>query len=62
MMTRPDPHFAGYCCPPEIFQTALWLYNRFPLSLRVVEEMLAGRNRSLPFGCQRDKSDSVVTI
>jgi putative transposase len=29
--------------PPEIISTAVWLYFRFPLSLRMVEEMLAAR-------------------
>lgn len=29
--------------PPEIISYAVWLYFRFPLSLRMVEEMLAAR-------------------
>jgi putative transposase len=29
--------------PPEIIAHAVWLYFRFPLSLRLVEEMLLGR-------------------
>jgi len=29
--------------PPEIISTAVWLYFRFPLSLRMAEEMLAAR-------------------
>jgi putative transposase len=29
--------------PPEVISYAVWLYFRFPLSLRVVEEMLAAR-------------------
>ncbi len=29
--------------PPEIIGHAVWLYFRFPLSLRMVEEMLAAR-------------------
>lgn len=33
--------FAG--CPAEIIGYAVWLYFRFPLSLRIVEEMLAAR-------------------
>ena len=41
MSTRPDPHFAGYRYPAEVISTAVWLYFRFPLSLRMVEEMLA---------------------
>jgi putative transposase len=35
--------YAGYRFPPEIISHAVWLYFRFPLSLRMVEEMLAAR-------------------
>ena len=35
--------YAGYRFPPEIISHAVWLYFRFPLSLRMVEEMLAVR-------------------
>jgi putative transposase len=35
--------YAGYRLPPEIISHAVWLYFRFPLSLRMVEEMLAAR-------------------
>src|ERR671932_508058 len=35
--------YAGYRFPPEIISHAVWLYFRFPLSLRMVEEMLAPR-------------------
>src|ERR671929_1014599 len=34
---------AGYRFPGEIISHAVWLYFRFPLSLRMVEEMLAAR-------------------
>jgi putative transposase len=37
------PSFAGYRFPAEIIGQAVWLYFRFPLSLRMVEEMLAFR-------------------
>ena len=43
MTTRSDPRFAGYRYPAEVIATAVWLYFRFPLSLRMVEEMLAAR-------------------
>ena len=44
-MTSPAacPSFAGYRFPAEIISQAVWLYFRFPLSLRMVEEMLALR-------------------
>jgi putative transposase len=43
-MTTPSPsRYAGYRFPPEVISHAIWLYFRFPLSLRMVEEMLAAR-------------------
>src|SRR4051795_7069703 len=35
--------YAGYRFPGEIISHAVWLYFGFPLSLRMVEEMLAAR-------------------
>jgi len=35
--------YRGYRFPPEIIQRAVWLYYRFTLSLRDVEELLAER-------------------
>jgi putative transposase len=43
-MTPPtQPSYAGHRFPPEVIGHAVWLYFRFPLSLRMVEEMLAAR-------------------
>ena len=44
-MTAPAacPNFARYRFPAEIISQAVWLYFRFLLSLRMVEEMLAFR-------------------
>src|SRR3712207_8025093 len=43
-MTTPTvPSYAGYRFPPEIISHAVWLYFRFPLSLRMVDEPLAAR-------------------
>src|SRR3954447_24934079 len=43
-MTMPlRSRYAGHRFPPEIISPAIWLYFRFPLSLRMVEEMLAAR-------------------
>src|ERR1700722_16818935 len=39
----PDPLYQRYRFPPEVISHAVWLYFRFPLSLRMVEEMLATR-------------------
>src|ERR687889_953100 len=42
-MTLTQPSYAGHRFPAEIIGHAVWLYFRFPLSLRMVEEMLAAR-------------------
>jgi putative transposase len=43
-MTTPAPaRYAGHRFPAEIISHAIWLYFRFPLSLRMIEEMLAAR-------------------
>ena len=49
MSTPPNPHFAGYRYPAEVISTAVWLYFRFPLSLRMVEEMLAARGITVSY-------------
>src|SRR5512144_2861622 len=43
MTTPRDPIYAGHRYAAEIISHAVWLYFRFPLSLRMVEEMLAAR-------------------
>ena len=43
-MTPPStPSYAGHRFPPEVISHAVWLYFRFPLALRMVEELLAAR-------------------
>ncbi len=42
-MTDRDPLYCGHSFPAEIIAHAVWLYFRFPLSLRMVEDMLAAR-------------------
>jgi putative transposase len=37
------PHYIRHRFPAEVISHAVWLYFRFPLSLRMVEEMLAAR-------------------
>ncbi len=43
MTTRARPRDTGYRFPAAIISPALWLYFRFPLGLRMVEELLAAR-------------------
>ncbi|WP_201865179.1 IS6 family transposase [Microvirga soli] len=43
MKSPHDPRYARHRFPAEVISHAVWLYFRFPLSLRLVEEMLAAR-------------------
>jgi putative transposase len=43
MIPPSKPSYAGHRVPPEVISHAIWLYFRFPLSLQMVEEMLAAR-------------------
>ncbi len=43
MIPPSKPSYAGHRFPPEVISHAIWFYFRFPLSLRMVEEMLAAR-------------------
>jgi putative transposase len=41
--------YDGYRFPPEIIHRAIWLYLRFTLSLRDVEDLLAERGIAVSF-------------
>ena len=41
--------YSGYRFPPEIIQQAIWLYLRFTLSLRDVEDLLVERGVALSY-------------
>jgi len=43
MTTPACPSYAGCRFPAEIISHAVWLYSRFRLSLRMVDELLATR-------------------
>jgi putative transposase len=43
MTTPVCPSYAGYRFPADVISHAVWLYFRFPLSLRNVDEILAAR-------------------
>src|SRR4051812_40553556 len=54
MMSPPcTPSYAGYRFPAEVISYAVWLYYRFPLSRRTVEEMLAVRGIEVSHGTVR---------
>ena len=42
-MTTNQPSYRGYRFPPEIISHAVWLYYRFCLSFRDLEDLLAER-------------------
>ncbi len=42
-MNPPIVSYKNHRFPPQIIAHAVWLYFRFPLSLRLVEEMLLER-------------------
>jgi transposase-like protein len=46
--------YRGHRFPVEIISHCVWLYHRFPLSLRDVEEMMAQRGVSVSYdtGCR----------
>jgi transposase-like protein len=41
--------YAGYRFPPEVIDQAIWLYLRFTLSLRDVEDLLAERGIAVSY-------------
>ena len=43
MTTSAVPSYAGYRLPDEVISHAVWLPFRFPLSLRLVNELLPAR-------------------
>jgi putative transposase len=43
MMTTSKSIYRGYRFPADVIEQAVWLYFRFPLSLRMVEDLLAVR-------------------
>ena len=42
-------NYAGYRFPPEIIRQAIWLYLRFTLSLRDIEDLLAERGVAVSY-------------
>jgi putative transposase len=43
------PRYTRHRFPAEVISYAVWLYFRFPLSLRMVEEMLAARGIEMSY-------------
>ncbi len=55
-MDTPTPIYRGYRFPPEIIASAVWLYHRFCLSFRDVEELLAQRGVTVSYEALRQWS------
>ena len=43
MNKTPNSPYRDHCFPAAVIARAVWLYCRFPLSLRMVEDLLATR-------------------
>ena len=48
-MTSPAPSYHGYRFPSDIISQAVWLYHRFGLSFRDVEDLLAQRGITVAY-------------
>ena len=48
-MTSQLASYHGYRFPPEIISHAVWLYHRFCLSFRDVEDLLAQRGVTVTY-------------
>src|SRR5215813_13612441 len=55
-MDTPTPNYRSYRFPPEIIGYAAWLYHRFCLSFRDVEELLAQRGVTVSYEAVRQWS------
>jgi putative transposase len=53
MTTPVCPAMPATVFPAEVISHAVWLYFRFPLSLRMVEEMLTTRGIIVSYGIVR---------
>ena len=48
-MSQQPTRYRGYRFPPEIIAHAVWLYHRFGLSFRDVEDLLAERGITVTY-------------
>ena len=48
-MQRDTPSYHGYRFPPEIISHAVWLYHRFGVSFRDVEDLLTQRGITVSY-------------
>jgi hypothetical protein len=70
MTSSTKPLYAGHRFPPELISYTVWRYFRFPLSFRMVEEMLAFRGievshetiRQWALGPKGNAADTVFSV
>ncbi len=53
MLTRTTSRYKNHLFPPEILAHAVWLYHRFSLSFREVEELVAERGITVSYEAMR---------
>ena len=58
--TTPAPSYTGFRFPQEIISQAVWLYFRFSLSFRDVEDILAERGIIVSYETVRQWSRKLV--
>ena len=58
-MKNSTPSYHGYRFPPEIISHAVWLYHRFCLSFRDVEDLLAELLKNQEIGPRRLVTDKL---
>jgi len=66
-MDRATPSYRGHRFPPEIISHAVWLYHRFCLSFRDVEDLMAERGITVSYEtirqwCRKFGSDYARTL
>ncbi|MEY9968906.1 transposase-like protein [Streptacidiphilus sp. MAP12-16] len=50
------PSYRGYRYPPEVISHCVWLYHRFTLSLRDVQELMLERGFEVTYETIRQRS------
>jgi putative transposase len=66
-MSKPIVTYKNHRFPPQVIAHAVWLYFRFPLSLRLVEEMLLERGiivsyETIRAGIRKTTASSLLLI
>ena len=61
-MSKLKPRYHGYRFPPEVISYAVWLYYRFSLSFRDIEDLLAQRGIVVSYESVRRLSWSGVGV